>query len=393
MRCLWITRQDPRPANSGELIYTLGLLKGLAAHPGIELTVLAHRAAKPGTLEIPNLTWELHGDIPTGRLCSLVSTAPSDSYRLGNPTMRGHFKRLLSSQPWDWIIVDQAACGWILSSLPAHDHTRLAYVAHNHEAQVRKEVAADHSGSLPMRLVLKWDAAKYGRLERDLCAAADLITAITPRDQAAFEAEFPGKTRLVLPPGYEGPMVSSPPPITADTPRKVVLAGAFEWLAKRRNLESFLAAADAPFRKAGIFFTVAGKTDPAYFASLSAMYPWAEFHANVPSIDPFLTGARIGLIPEALGGGFKLKALDYIFRGLPLAALEPALSGLPLSPGREVISADSPADLAREVARRIDDLDFLNASATRALDACRDSFHWADRGTALGRELASSSPP
>lgn len=393
MRCLWITRQDPRPANSGELIYSLGLIRGLADHPGIELTVLAHRAAGNTALPPDNLHWELHGDIPTGRLRSLVSAAPSDSFRLGNPAMRGHFERLLASHPWDWIIVDQAACGWILSSLPSKDRPRLAYLAHNHEAQVRREVAADHSGPLPMRLALKWDAAKYARLEHALCAAADLITAITPRDQAAFEQDFPGKARLVLPPGYEGTMVAAPPAITADTPRKVVLAGAFEWLAKRRNLEGFLAAAAEPFRAAGISFTVAGKTDPAYFGSLAAAHPWAEFHANVPSIDPFLKGARIGLIPEALGGGFKLKALDYIFRGLPLAALEPALSGLPLTPGRDVISASSTEALAAGIARRIDDLDFLNASACRALEACRHSFHWPDRGAALGRALESHPPP
>lgn len=387
MRCLWITRQDPRPANSGELIYTLGLLKGLAKHPGIELTVLAHRGGKTTSDPISNITWELHGEIPKGRLRGMASLQPSDSYRLGNPTMRDQLPRLYASGRWDWIIVDQAACGWILTELPTAQHTRVAYLAHNHEASVRKQVAADHAGSLPMRLALKWDAWKYARLEHKLCAAADLITAITPRDQEAFESEFPGKTRLVLPPGYDGPMVSTPPRITADTPRKVVLAGAFEWLAKRRNLESFLASADAPFRATNIDFTVVGKAAPAYFAALAAQFPWAEFHANVPSIDPFLTGARIGLIPEALGGGFKLKALDYIFRGLPLAALEPALSGLPLDPHLDVISAGSPAALAHEIATRIDDLEFLNASATRALEACRDSFHWADRGMALGQAL------
>jgi len=392
MRCLWITRQDPRPANCGGLIYSLGLLRGLAAHPDIQLTVLANRAPhqSPATPDFP-VTWELHGEVTGGRLRSLLSTLPSDAFRLGNRTMRSALATLLSNIRWDWVVIDQAACAWALDSIPRH--TRIAYIAHNHEASVRKQVASERTDSLPFQLALRMDAWKYSRLERSLCQAASLISAITPRDREDFSNEFFNKAFVCLPPGYDGPMVDSPIPITEETPRRVVLAGTFEWVAKRRNLESFLAAADSLFPQAGIEFTVVGKTDPVYFNTLAARYPWASFHPNVPRIDHYLEDARIGLIPEALGGGFKLKALDYIFRGLPLAALTPALSGLPLDPTNDLISAEDPASLAKAVTERIDDLAFLNISATRALDKCRDSFHWSDRGAALAHALLESTRP
>jgi glycosyltransferase involved in cell wall biosynthesis len=320
-------------------------------------------------------------------------TLPSDAFRLGNPTMRNALAVLLSNTRWDRIIIDQAACGWALSCIPTNQRPRIAYIAHNHEASVRKQVASERTDSLPFQLALRLDAWKYGRLERSICQAASLISAITPRDQADFSNEYLNKSFVILPPGYDGPMVASPNPITAETPLRVVLAGTFEWLAKRRNLESFLAAADPLFPAAGIEFTVVGKSDPVYFNNLSTRYPWASFHPNVPSIDHYLEGARIGLTPEALGGGFKLKALDYIFRGLPLAALTPALSGLPLDPVLDLISAEDPASLALAVTERIDDLDFLNSSAARALDKCRDSFRWSDRGAALAHALLESTRP
>ncbi|MGC4014572.1 MAG: glycosyltransferase [Luteolibacter sp.] len=396
MRCLWITRQDPRPSNSGELIYTRGLLRALSAHPGFKVTVLAHRA-NGATEEPPDpkLRWELHGWIPKGRLGGLFSMLPSDSWRLGNFTMRDSLETLSEEGHWDWVIIDQAACGWVLKHLPEPGRPRIAYLAHNHEATVRKQVASERGGSLPFRAALSWDAWKYARLEQAICRRADLISAITPRDEALFKQEFPEKPTLCLPPGYNGPMVESPPLITKDSPRRVVLAGAFEWLAKRRNLELFLAAADAPFRQHNIRFVVAGKSDPDYFSALGRRYPWAEFHANVPSMDPYLSNARIGLIPEALGGGFKLKALDYIFRGLPVAALEQALSGLPVDASQDVITARQPAELAAAVAGKIDDLEFLNAAASRALFACRASFQWGDRGSALAAALEdlATSPP
>lgn len=388
MRCLWITRQDPRPADSGELIYTLGLLESLAAQPGMEITVLAHEAARPGDGG-PPLAWQLHGSIPAGRLKSLASSLPADAFRLGNPIQRAALRRLLD-RDWDWIAIDQAACAWALPVIP--QSAKVAYIAHNHETEVRRQVAADGTGSLPMRLVLKWDARKYGRMESALCRRANLITAITPRDAAAFRREVPATPVLVLPPGYGGEIPPGPPrEITAATPRQVVLAGAFEWLAKRRNLEAFLKAADAPFQAARIGFQIVGKADPAWFEALARQYPWAAFTANVPSVGPYLDQARIGLIPEALGGGFKLKALDYIFRGLPLASVEAALSGVPVDPATGAIAAPDPETLARMVAEKIDDLAFLNQAARRALEACRDAFHWKDRGTALAAALRNPS--
>ncbi|WP_035614991.1 glycosyltransferase [Haloferula sp. BvORR071] len=457
MRCLWITRQDPRPANSGELIYSLGLLRSLAAQPGMEITVLAHQAIDPagdaGVVEVvqrlatdpenPSLNleaakimferggllpatpylqkarrdphlgaevaallgeedpgvmpdgqlskgrrpldWVLMGNIPGGRLKSLASALPSDAYRLGNPVQRELLKNFLGQQ-WDWIIIDQAACAWALSQIPAS--AKVLYLAHNHEASVRKQVAGDRGGSLHLRTALKWDAWKYARMELALARRANLISAITPRDAEAFRVDAPGVPVFVLPPGYGGQVPAGPPrPIVPETPRRVVLAGAFEWLAKQRNLEAFLQAAAAPFQAANIGFRVVGKADPAWFAALARQYPWASFQANVPSVTPYLDEARIGLIPEALGGGFKLKALDYIFRGLPLASVEAALSGVPVDPRSEAVAAPDPATLAAAVAAKIDDLDFLNHAASRALDACRSAFRWEDRGVTLARAL------
>lgn len=384
MRCLWITRQDPRPADSGELIYTLGLLRSLAAQPGIELTVLAHKAAKP-TEGGPELRWELHGTIPSGRLKSLPAKLPGDAYRLGNPQQREVLAGLLK-ETWDWIIIDQAACAWALDLLGAEQ--KVMYLAHNHEASVRRQVAGDRGGSLPMRMALKWDSWKYGRMEGRLARRANLISAITPRDADAFALDAPGVPIFVLKPGYGGEIPQGPPrPITAEIPRQVVLAGAFEWLAKRRNLEAFLQAAADPFQAAKIGFQVVGKADPAWFTALAKQHPWASFQANVPSVTPFLDQARIGLIPEALGGGFKLKALDYIFRGLPLASVEAALSGVPVDPRSEAIAAPDPESLAQAVAARINDLPFLNHAAGKALENCRSAFRWEDRGITLARAL------
>ncbi len=390
MRCLWITRQDPSPADSGELIYSRGLLASLAAQPGIELHVLAHSAPAGPNIQTPPGRWHLPGPTPPKRALGVISRLPGDADRLGNPPMRAELRSLLVTTNWDWIVIDQAACGWALDEIPTKHPARIAYVAHNHESSVRPQVAADQSGSLALRIALRRDAVKYARLECAIVKRSSLVTAITPRDQSAFRQQFPNRNVILLPPGHDGPIPPADPrPIDRHTPRRVVLAGTFLWIAKRRNLEAFLAASADPFLAAGIDFQVVGKADPAFFARLARQYPRVSFQPNVPSIHPWLTD---GLIPEALGGGFKLKALDYVFRGLPLAAVDEALSGLPLAPGSDAITAANPAALAHAVAAKIDDLPFLNLAARSALAKCRHAFNWADRGARLAEALLACAP-
>jgi len=382
---LWITRQDPRPANSGEIIYSLGLIRALTATGEIKLTILGHQAGNHDE-DISGVEWILPTGMPGKSPLSLLSKLPSDAHRLANAEIRTAVRELTESRQFDGVIIDQAANGWALDEIPSD--LPVFYLSHNHEAAVRTEIAASQEGSLPLRLALRYDATKYAKLERRLCAKATRISAITPRDESNFRHEFPEKSYCQLPPGFEGEIPASPPQtISSSTPRRVVLAGAFEWIAKRQNLEAFLQDAEEPFQEAGIEFHVVGKAKPDYFDGLAQKFPWATFTPNVPSMEPHLRDARIGLIPEALGGGFKLKALDYIFHGLPLASIGSALSGLPLTPGENVIAAGSTSELARQIASRIDDLDFLNRAAAGALSKCRSAFHWSDRGRTLARAL------
>lgn len=391
MRCLWITRQDPRTADSGELIYSYGLLQSLATQDGIELQVLTHCGAQAKNPTVDLIHWNLTGPIPSKRALGLFSKLPGDADRLGNTNSRVALRKLMKSKKWDWIVIDQAACAWVLEEIASESRAKIAYIAHNHEASLRPEVASYQGASLLVRLLMRYDAAKYVKLEKHLVGTASLVSAITPDDAQRFKYDFPSKQIIILPPGYDEERIPKdlPPPISPDTPRRVVLAGTFHWIAKRRNLEEFLKEAHHSFKAANIELLVAGKADATYFKRLSDLYPWAKFHSNVPSMEPYLANARIGLIPEALGGGFKLKALDYIYRRLPLAAIKKSLSGLPLDPSRDSISAVTTAELVAQVVAHIDHLDFLNDASRQAFLKCRHAFYWLDRGKQLADALRS----
>lgn len=397
MKCLWLTRKYPRPTNSGELIYSDGLIRSFA-RAGADLTAIAHDNDETPVgdgseasvfTDGDGIVWHLGSPSLGGRLGSLLGPLPADSWRLKNGGPEKTFVEVISRQEWDAVVIDHAALGWALRPLQERRRSGglpgaplVVYVSHNHEAKVRREVARNSTASWPRRLALRLDAEKYARQEEALCREADLVTAITPAEVEAYREGFPRQRYLCLTPGYAGPFHPDRE-ITAETPRRVVMSGSFEWIAKRINLERFLEQAAAPLTAVGIGLQIVGKADEAFRTAVGKRFPGVDFVGRVPEMTPYLLGARMGLIVEEFGGGFKLKTLEYLFHGLPLAGLVQAVEALPLSSPRHLLlERDVPA-LVAAVVSAIDDFDRLNAMRTEAFSICRDAFRWEDRGQEL----------
>lgn len=397
MKCLWLTRKYPRPTNSGELIYSNGLIRSFAK-TGVDLTVIAHDndeapvgdgSEASSHLDEDGVAWRLGSPALGSRLGSLFTSYPSDSWRLKNGGPERAFVEALASERWDVILLDHAAIGWALGPIRMRRRASgikgdplLVYISHNHEAKVRREIAKHSTAILPRKLALQLDAEKYARQEDDLCREVDLVTAITGSEVDAYREKFPRQRYLCLTPGYEG-IAHADRKITAETPRRVIMSGSFEWIAKRINLERFLEKASLPLAAAGIELQVVGKTEENFRRAMKERFPKVDFVGRVPEMTPYLVDARMGLIVEEFGGGFKLKTLEYIFHGLPLAGLDHAVESLPLrSPENILLAPDTPS-LLESIGRIIDDFEALNRMRRSSLEICREAFQWAERGQKL----------
>lgn len=397
MKCLWLTRKYPRPANSGELIYSNGLIRSFAG-AGAELTVIAHDndelpigdGSEASTrIDADGVEWRLGRPGLGSRLMSLLTRFPADSWRLKNGGPGKALVEAIRCETWDAIIIDHAALGWALG--PIRERRRstgikgdpvLVYISHNHEAKVRREVARSSTAGILRRAALRLDAEKYARQEERLCREVDLVTAITGTEVDAYRENFPRQRYLCLTPGYEGE-AHMQREIDPKTPRKVVMSGSFEWIAKRINLENFLEKAAKRFDETGIQLQIVGKTDESFRETMRQRFPEVDFVGRVPGMSPYLLDSRMGLIVEEFGGGFKLKTLEYIFHGLPLAGLNHAVEGLPLrSPENILLQSDIPI-LVESIVSMIDDFERLNAMQRTSLEICAGAFRWEDRGKRL----------
>ena len=322
MRCLWLTLADPEPRHNGQYVYSGGLIDSVAG-AGSDVEVLGlSRPDSPkgrGTRD-QHVVWWLPSDSPHSHWGSLASTLPHIAYRCRTSGMRRVLDDLLSRGGWDGIVFDGISVGWALPTVLAHyagrhDRPRLIYVSHNHEESLRAQIAESQTLFLK-RQAIRLDALKVSRLERELVDAVDFVTAITTEDLSLYRRRHCDKPMGVLTPGYCGRRVGERR-ISSSVPRRAVIVGSFDWIAKRMNLAEFVDVADPMFAEARAELQAVGSADETFLEQLRHKTVATRFTGTVPDIAPYLDDARIAIVPERNGGGFKLKVLEYVFNRVP----------------------------------------------------------------------------
>lgn len=395
MKCLWLTQTDPEPRHNGQLIYSGGLIDAIEAS-GARVDIVG--AMRPGVSrrlfdETARLRWFLAEQKPRPLWHTLMSPLPNVADRFWTPELQHLLDDRLAEGGWDVIVFDSLCAGWalgpVLQRYPAGGRRpRLVYVSHNHEESLRLQVAREHPEPVRRRILLR-DAAKVARLEQALVRAADAVTAITPEDRDRFLADHPDRSVSVITPGYGGTYVSERR-ISDRQPRRAVIVGSFDWIAKRLNLEQFLVAADALFASHNAELQVIGTAREAFLRRVRRRFSATQFTGTVSGLQTLMQEARVALVPELHGGGFKLKVLDYVFNRLPVLALDGSVAGMPLQNEDSILFYRDHHALAAGVLQVIDDYDRLNRLQDRAYTVCRDQFDWASRGRQLLTAVAGS---
>jgi hypothetical protein len=184
---------------------------------------------------------------------------------------------------------------------------------------------------------------------------------------------------LTITPGYTGHVLGARR-ISEATPRRVIIMGSFGWVVKQANLTRFVEIADPIFKENGIELDVVGDVPKALLAALKLRCRATHFHGFVTDAAPYLARARIGIVPESIGGGFKLKFLDYIFARVPVATVSQAVAGLSEDLQHAMIRNDSLAGLVGDIVSHVDRIDELNRMQERAFALGDAQFDWNVRG-------------
>ncbi len=390
MRCLWIARYIPYPLDAGAKVYSAKLAQSLA-DTGAFIRFVGYGDARAVPEAAAGVEWRPVPGGKHGKAAAICSALPMAAAIDCTKAYRSLLEEQLQEH-WDAVVLDGYGTGWALDRCVRYRRESpgsrpvLVHVSHNHEEVLWRAMAAESGGSVLKRLALALNAGRTGRLERRIVRHVDLLTTITEEDGRSLGAGLGEDRRLTLTPGYTG-WVADRRRIGAATPRRVILMGSFQWVVKRDNLLRFLEAADPIFGRHGIGLDVLGDVPQDLLPRLQAHCPSTSFHGFVGDVAPLMSRARMGVVPESIGGGFKLKFLDYIFGRVPVATLSQAAAGLSPELRHSMLSSETLEGLIREIVSHIDRVEELSGMQERAFAHAEEQFKWSTRGERLGRAI------
>ncbi|WP_331158683.1 glycosyltransferase [Steroidobacter sp.] len=377
--------------NEGLKVYSAKLSEALA-QAGAFVRVLGFGGTEATPKHRARMEWvSVPGD-RRGQMIALLNRFPLTAAVDSTDAYRALLDEQLR-EAWDAIVFDSYGSGWALDRCKTYQATKLGsrvilvHVSHNHEEVLWRSMVKQAEAGLPKRLALWQNYYKVRALERRLVSEVDLVSAITVEDEQALKAHRKDNNLLTLTPGYDG-AVAPERVIDASVPRRAVIVGSFQWVVKRENLARFVEHADAKFAEHGIELVVAGDVPADLKETLVATSRATRFEGFVSNLGPFLAQARIAIVPELIGGGFKLKFLDYIFGRVPVATVDAAAAGLPTRLREDLITSSDFAGLTSAIIEHIDRLEHLNRLQTAAFEQARTLYRWEDRGLQLQQRIA-----
>jgi hypothetical protein len=368
---LWLGRTIPIPLNAGDRIYSAELA-GAVARQGAHVVFLGLKNPddQAGTLADlePLVRWKTVPGTPNARLMALLSNLPMVGARFATKAYRNLVARELEAGDYDAVVFDQYGMSWAVAYVQklARNRPVLVHVSHDFETRVTNQIAVNFRGD-PIRKFLLGENARKTRLAEDyLARSSNLLVTLTDEDRTAFNELNPSLCCTVLRPGYAGTKRRART-LNETVPRRAIVVGSFSWIAKQHRIE----------------LHVVGVIPEPLLSRLKSRFPWVVFRGFVDDLGEEFRNARIALVPEEIGGGFKLKILDYIFSRMPVAAVGAALNGIPDGLKQQFIIESNIGGLLTTILATIDDIDRLNVMQNSAFKLAEDLFNWDTNGRRL----------
>jgi len=365
MRLLLLTPQLPYPPHQGASLRNFNLIAQLARrHQICLLTFLEPEQSLDSAGPLREVCqWVEAVPVPQRsprlRLKQMVTTRQPDmAWRLWSPAFRDQLAARLAEAPFDVVQIEAIELAPYLPVIEsARPRPLIVYDDHNAEWVLQKRACLTDLAD-PRR----WPAAAYSfvqwmRLrgyEADMCRRAGRVVAVSEADRDALHAVAPEVDVTVVSNGvaldeytdYQGPV----------EPFDLVFTGKMDF---RPNIDAMLWFGQQVLplirqRCPGVRLAIVGQR-PHPRLNVLRDVPGVTITGWVADVRPYIAGATVFIAPLRVGGGTRLKLLQAMAMEAAVVATSLGAEGFPVTHGRELLLADTPAGFARAVLALLDD--------------------------------------
>lgn len=223
---------------------------------------------------------------------------------------------------------------------------------HNIEHRIPKRIAETSANPL-IRLYAQQEWPKLRDFERDAIRRADLTLAVSEedvvglRDIAASQAD----RILSIPIGVDTDYFAPAPRKAAS--RTLLSIGTMYW---PPNVDALLYFYRQiwPKVKAKIpnaALNIVGAKPVAAIQALPKLDAAIQVFGSVPDVRPYAEDCGVFIVPLLSGSGMRVKILNALSMGLPVVSTTIGAEGILVTPGKDILLADTPEEFANAVIR------------------------------------------
>lgn len=389
MRILLLTSALPYPPHGGGALRTFGILRGLS-EAGHELSLVCFHDDSVAVSSTPLVEYCAHIEtlpLPersmSDRLKMLAfSNQPDLAGRLESSAMRDALRRLLNSTTFDMIQFQGLEMAIYLPFVKqAQPAAKLIYDAFNAEYVLQKRIAEVDRGN-PRRLhaavYSTIQAGRIARFERQICALADGVIAVSPEDAESLRPfRHDGKVHL-LPNGIFVDDYAQPRQGIDLGDQALVFTGKMDY---RPNVDAALWFTESILpqirrRCPNTKLYIVGQKPHSSLHALGE-HEYVEITGWVAEVQPFLQRAAVYVAPLRMGAGTRLKLLEAMASGCAIVATPVAASGLVPEAQAAMKLADSETEFADAVIRLLEAPQQQNELGAAAQTAVRRFYDWS----------------
>lgn len=362
-KALLVTYLADFNCDAGDKIYSVNVINEISKIFDLDVLSYSNSSESSGFLGGIKSSWK-----------SIFSFYPSSIFIYKSKNAIEKLLEFVRESQYDCIIFDHFRTAWMVDYLNITENINTIYISHNIEHLSRSEGFLIEPNYLK-KIALFYDYMKVRFWESRILRKFSCCSAISDYDKKQLDNM--GIVSELMKPGYSGDKIINKDFESIDN--LIAWVGSFKYFAKRINLLDFCESV-LQKKKSGKMINfrilVVGLMDERFYKEITERYSFCEVKANVHSVFPYLKLAKCGIIYEPVGGGFKLKSLDYVFSRTPVLALTGSCEGLGLINGVHFIEKSSVDGLVDKIIELMDDNLKLKMLSDNAYDLCDNQFDW-----------------
>lgn len=387
MRILQLAPRLPYPLTDGGAI---GIYKPTEAIAGLghEITFLTY----PDT--DPNITKEASEKISRfcrlelvakplpSRNATLLRTMFSGAYPIERRMMPGMYvliKDSIASQHFDIVHLDGAHMGkyglWIKEKFGVPVVLR----EHNFEAQIYKRFA-ENTGNPFAKILASIHAKRVLIEETKFLNGMDGVIAISAEDEQLIHEVEPKSKCWIIPAGVDTKYFQPEP--DSEIRGTILWIGGIAWEPNLDAIE-FFAKDILPIVVKAIpeaTFDIVGENTDRLQHLVNSGVNSIKLHGRVPDIRPFMARSAAMICPLRVGGGMRLKLLDFFAAGKAVVSTHIGAEGNLARDGEHILLRDDKESFAEAVIMLLRDEALRKKLGTNARKLAEDEYSWDSIG-------------